>query len=228
MYESEKTPPHRARPRAYDPRPRSAQSAPMSDTRKTPATAPLQAGQTPIQTHQGDKARSAPPSTYQRQINPKNGRITKKVKIAIDLMIQKGLHPQAAGPKAGMTYEGLYRAMRKPHVKRYIEERKADFIQSFERDKKASAVRALHVANDLMNNSRSDAVRMKAVEFVARVGGISPIDQSEIHVSHSGPSAGYAWVKPGQMVVDITPETDTQSDAQAPQDAEIIEPDHDD
>lgn len=45
------------------------------------------------------------------------GHITGKLKVALDLMVHRGLTRDEAATEAGLTPHGLYSALRKPHVK---------------------------------------------------------------------------------------------------------------
>ena len=58
-----------------------------------------------------------------------------------------------------------------------------------------------------MENAKSETVRLRAAEFLV---GDGKAPQVSVTVD-ARPSAGYAYIRPGQQVVDITPEAPTPS-----------------
>lgn len=68
------------------------------------------------------------------------GKVTGKLKVALQVMVWEGLKRADAATKAGMTDHGLREALRRPHVKRfYLDE--LDVLRTSERARNFLAMR---------------------------------------------------------------------------------------
>jgi transposase len=152
-----------------------------------------------------------PPAAKQR-------RMSAPVRRAIDLYITNGMSKADAAREVGISEGHLYNYLMKPHAKAYELERKVQYIQDVEEMKAPYKSQAFEVARDLMHNAKSEAVRMRAVEFFAgehKNKGFNVAVQVNNHTA-----GGYEYVQPGQQIVEITPVTDTKSDSVAEQEPE--------
>jgi hypothetical protein len=141
------------------------------------------------------------------------GKVTGKVKRALDLMVWKGSRRDVAAEEAGLSIHGLREALRRPHVKAYYNEQcevlrtsgRARRIHRLEElseqdDNKAAAVNAT-LALDRIEDQQVAASRQQVPGFILVIGST-------------------ADVKPGvlmgqQRVIDVKPliQHETGSDA---------------
>lgn len=103
---------------------------------------------------------------------PRQERISGKVRIAIDAMVLEALPRPKAAEKAGMSEHGLYKALRKPPVLRYMREQMQVLRES-------AAARTLAKAEQLMDGADSEHVQADMTKWLAGLEGISPITKSE-------------------------------------------------
>jgi predicted transcriptional regulator len=162
---------------------------------------------------------NTPKSVAKRGEAPHQTRISAATRKAIDLVIRNGASWNDAAEAAGVTYGAIWKARQRPAVKQYLEEKKAEYIQEVEAMKAPHKARALEVARHLLEDSKSDAVKARMVEFLAGESKGQTINIG-ISTGSGGPSAGYEFVRPGQEVVMIRParRSDTTEDA------DIIDP----
>lgn len=138
------------------------------------------------------------------------GRISSEVKQAIALHVHKGMNQKEAAEAAGLRPGSFYNALMRPHVKAYLEGQKAELIQTVDAMRAPYKAQAFEVAAHLMHNADSENVKMRAVEFLAGEGKGSSVNVA-VNVQNNVGGGDYAYVRPGQRMVDITPSTDTQS-----------------
>lgn len=155
----------------------------------------------------GDGARKRGHVPLDRPATP---RMSAKVRKAISLIATEGKTQREAARQAGMNESALSRALAREGVSEYLEQRKALFCQEVDSLKGQARRVAILTAMDLMENAKSEAVRMRAVEFFA--GETKPGTAVNVTVNAGG--QGYEYVSPGQKLVDITPADDSQSGAQ--------------
>ena len=123
---------------------------------------------------------------------------------------------------AGLSPAGLYKARKREEVQKLFEEKKAQYIQEIADMKAPHKARAMEVARELLDTSPSHAVRARMVEFLAGESKGMQVNVG-VQVNNQAPAKGYEFVRPGQEVVTIRAATDTQSGADAVEDAEIID-----
>lgn len=89
----------------------------------------------------------------------KNLRVTRKVKAAIEAMVCEGLTRQEAAAKAGMSDNGLYVALTKPHVLAF-------FNEQMEVLRTGARPRALRTIIDLADDAESERVQLDAAKYI--------------------------------------------------------------
>lgn len=121
-----------------------------------------------------------------------NGRISAKLRRAIDIIALEGQTQVKAAQRAGMHETSLSIALKKPHVRAYLDERKA--LAAMEADSLRGIARTLAIQTgiDLMQTSPSHAVRAKMVEFFAGEARGSAVNVQ----INTGPAEGYIYRKP--------------------------------
>ena len=154
------------------------------------------------------------------RVGAKPPRLNAKTRKAIDILVTTGRTQRQAAEIVGLNEKSLSRSLKKPHIAAHYEQQKMLALQDVKQARKMGEIAAMHVAIDLMHNSKSDSVRARMVEFFAGEAskGVT------VNVQNNVNSTGYEMARPGQRVVDIV---DSKADkgADTPKDAEII-PDH--
>lgn len=148
---------------------------------------------------------------------PAKRRVSAKVREALRLRVEEGLTWAESAERAQMSEAGIHKARKQPHVQLMFEEIKAQFIQDVEQMRAPYKAQAFEVAKDLMRNAKSEATKMRAVEFLAgesKKGGVNVA----VQVNNHAPK-GYEYVRPGQQVVEIIGGSDTTSSDKSPSDS---------
>lgn len=113
---------------------------------------------------------------HERANAPREVRISRKVKRAIELQIDEGLRRPEAAQKAGLTDNALYIAMRKPEVLAYRNERLRVLRES-------AATRSIARVDILADTAVSEHVKLGANELLMGIEGISKVTKTEnMHV----------------------------------------------
>lgn len=162
-------------------------------------------------------------STSHKGVSPSGApvrrRISAKVSKALDLIATTGISQIKAAEQVGMDRSALNRALQKENVKAELEVRKVRYISVQTAMRNTLKARALEVAAELMENAASEAVRMRAVEFLAGESKQGP--SVSVTVNAGG---GYEFVRPGQRLVEIEGSPPDQATAgNDAEDAEIID-----
>lgn len=147
-------------------------------------------------------ARKAPPS-------PADGRISAILRHAVTLHVKEGHTWESAAATAGMSESGLHKARQKPHVQAFIEQVKAEFVQDVAAMRAPFKAEAFQHARYLMRHAKSEAVQMRAVEFLGREDAPASSPSVQVNVI----SRGYEYVRPGQDVVTIEGRATSPDDA---------------
>lgn len=145
---------------------------------------------------------------HQRANQPRQERISTKVRIAVDAMVMDCLTRKEAALKAGLTDHALYCALAKPHVSAY-----RNTVLGVLRTSEASRTIARGVK--LADEAESEHVRNDANKWLAGLEGISPIARSESVNVHKVITPGLTIMIGGwapheiapaeQQAIDITP-----------------------
>jgi len=130
-------------------------------------------------------------------------RISANVRAAVKFRVREALSIAEAARRAGMSKNGLAKALKRPAVQEYLHEEQRAFVAEVEASRAVYKVRALEVALDLMLNAKSEAVRARMVEFLA---GEGRTPQVAVHVDARQTAPGYEYPPPGSRVVEIQPE----------------------
>lgn len=162
----------------------------MKSAPPPPPLATVQTALGPVDVHE------APTGGNKAGANP---RISARMRTAIQYRVRKGYNIIDACAKAGIAQDTWYKNFLKPHIKAFFEVEKLKYIQSVENLSDRHKARALEVAAQIMEESKSDAAKMRAVEFI-RGGGKSGVT---VNVQNNIKSTGYEYAKPGQRIVEI-------------------------
>ena len=132
-------------------------------------------------------------------------RVSRRVQVAIEKMVDHALTRQEAAKLAGLTDHALYCALRKPHVQALRHER-------MEVLRKSEASRSIKRVADLADTSKSDAVKLDANELLLDLAGEGPIQRGEVTHTHQGLAPGLTinLVQAPPAKLDVTPEHDNR------------------
>ena len=108
---------------------------------------------------------SEPISLKRRTPDPK---ITARVAAAIELMVEQGLQFDQAAKTVGLHVRAMRKALDKPHVLKYMKERKYVFRESI------SAANIFTLA-DVRDNSGNAIARVQAVKALEQIGDADPV-----------------------------------------------------
>ena len=126
-------------------------------------------------------------------------RLSQKLRAAIGFMVHEGATQLAAAAKAGMSRQGLGKALKKAAVRDYKTETQRAFVAEVEGSRALYRARAFEAAWNLLQNSQSEAIKARMIEFLACDGRVSPV---AVHIdARSG--GGYEYARPGQRIVEI-------------------------
>lgn len=139
-----------------------------------------------------------------------NGRISPQMREAIRLRVIEGISGDDAARRAGLAPSGFWKAMKRQHVQAYEERLKLEYVQRVMARREIVKARAIEVAEDLMLNAQSEAVRMRAVEFFAGEAR-GPVVQVQVN----NPASAYNYRRPTDcasganagQVIDVTPQS---------------------
>lgn len=99
-------------------------------------------------------------------------RISVRVKRAIELMVDDGRKRADAAKDANLTDDALYRALTKPEVLAYRNERMRVLRES-------AAARTIAKAEQLMDSATSEHVQADMTKWIAGLEGIAPVQRTE-------------------------------------------------
>lgn len=149
-------------------------------------------------------------------------RISKKVRAALIMRVKELKSWKECAEAAGLSEAGIHKARKQIHVQQALEEIKGEYVQEVEALKAPYKARAFEVGHDLMENSKSDAVRARMVEFFAGESKGMQVNVG-VQVNNQPAAQGYEYAHPHQEVVTIRRAQDTQSGADTSQDPVIID-----
>ena len=138
-------------------------------------------------------------------------RISAKVRSALITRVKERLSWIDCAKRAGLSEAGIHKARKQPHVIEEYERIKAEYVQEVEEMRAPYKARAFEVALELLEKSKSDAVRARMVEFLAgegKAGGVNVAVQV-----NNNPAQGYEYAHPNQQVVVIR---DADGDTKSP------------
>lgn len=127
-------------------------------------------------------------------------RMSSKLKEAIRLRVEDGVTINIACAKAGISPQGWFKAMKRPHVRDFLADMQAKFVASADAKRSHLKAQAIEVARDLLMNSKSEAIRARMVEFILADAKVSPV---AVHIDARQDRGGYEYARPGAQVVEI-------------------------
>jgi hypothetical protein len=119
------------------------------------------------------------------------GRISAQLREAIDRRVRTGEQIKAICAQVGISEQGWHAAMKRPIVQEHYQNVQMQYIQEVEAMKAGYKAQAFACAADLMWNAKSEAIRMRAVEFFA---GGPPAPTVNVQVNNAAP--GYTYARP--------------------------------
>jgi hypothetical protein len=119
------------------------------------------------------------------------GRISPALREAIDLRVRTGENIKDICKQVGISEQGWHAAMKRPIVAQHMQNVQMQYIQEVEAMKAGYKAQAFAVAAHLMHNAKSEAVRMRAVEFFAG-GPAAPSVVVPINIT----APGYVYRRP--------------------------------
>lgn len=109
---------------------------------------------------------------HERAAAPRQVRISRNVRRAIDAMVLQGEKRARAAEIAGITDEAMRKAMHKPEVLAYMNTQQQALRTS-------AAARSIARIDNLADGSDSDHVKLDANKFLLGIEGVSPVQKSE-------------------------------------------------
>jgi hypothetical protein len=103
----------------------------------------------------------------QAETASKPGKVTGKLAVAVDLMIEQGLPWEQAALQAGITVRSMRLALSRPHVIRHIKEAREVFRQH------VSAAN-IHRARELRDQDDNKMASISAMRFIEGLGDDAP------------------------------------------------------
>lgn len=125
-------------------------------------------------------------------------RVSKKLREAIRLHETEGLSVTDACGKAGLSRAAWYKAIKRAETQTLIRQVRRDFVEGADTKKAFLKVKAFEVALDLMLNSKSEAIRVRMVEFLASDAKVSPV-AVHIDARQAEQTSGYRYTRPGSQ-----------------------------
>ena len=129
---------------------------------------------------------------------PRPARISAKLRHAINLMARQGLSQTDAAKEAGLSRQGLAKALGRAAVRDLLEAERMRFIAEADRNRVWARARAIDVALHLMIHAKSEAVRARMCEFLAADAKVSPVSV-HIDARQEPPASGYIYQRPGSV-----------------------------
>lgn len=109
---------------------------------------------------------------HQHAAAPRQVRISRAVRIAIDQMVFKALKRPDAAQTAGITDNALYQALRKPAVLAYLDTQQQVLRTS-------AKARSIARIDNLADDAESEHVKLQSNVFLLGIEGISPVTKTE-------------------------------------------------
>lgn len=127
-------------------------------------------------------------------------RISSKVRAAIELRVRKGLSIEAAANAAGLSRNGLSKALKRPEVDRLLAETQERFVTEVSSQRALLRAHACEVASEMLESTTDDRVRLKLIELLMSDGKAPAVS---VNVDARTGSGGYEYLRPGQRLVEI-------------------------
>lgn len=133
--------------------------------------------------------------THLRALPAPKPRISEKIRLAIGARVRQGLSITAAAEAAGMSRNGLAKALRRVAVQEHEQAMREAFVAETAASRALVAALALKVALDLLQNAKSEAVRARMVELL--IAHLPDAPQLPASAPNRAPGAGgYTYSRP--------------------------------
>lgn len=133
-------------------------------------------------------------------------RISPKVREAVAQMVRYGASQVTAAKAAGMSRQGLGKALKRPEVLDLMAQMRVNLVAEADNLRSVARLAAYETALDLMLNSKDERIKARMVEFLASDG---KAPQVAVHVDArtiEPPATGYRYTRPEHL----TPSGETQ------------------
>lgn len=130
---------------------------------------------------------------------PPKPRISDKIRKAVHLMARNGLSQTAAAEMAGLSRQGLGKALKRPEVWNLVQDARANLITEATHLREIGRVAALEAGLELMLNSTDEKIRARMVEFFAGDGKTAAV---AVHIDarqEMAPVTGYRYTRPADL-----------------------------
>ena len=129
-------------------------------------------------------------------LHPRAPRISEKIRTAIHVMTRSGASQTAAAEQAGLSRQGLGKALKRAEVAALVEKARQDLLAEAEHLMGVGRIVGLEVALDLALNSKDERIRLRAAEFLAADGKTAGVS---VHVdarTMQQKQSGYTYRRP--------------------------------
>lgn len=109
---------------------------------------------------------------HQHAAAPRQVRISRRVKVAIDHMVHRGQKRAEAATNAGITDEAMRKAMHKPEVLVYLDTQQQVLRTS-------AKARSIARIDNLADDAASEHVKLESNKFLLGIEGVSVVTKSE-------------------------------------------------
>ena len=129
---------------------------------------------------------------------PRPARISAKLRHALSLLAREGRSQTDAAKMAGLSRQGLAKALSRLAVRDLLEAERLRFIAEADGMRAWAKARAIDVALDLMTTAKSEAVRARMAEFLAS-DARAPSVAIHVDARQSAPAHGYQYKRPPHL-----------------------------
>jgi hypothetical protein len=130
---------------------------------------------------------------------PPKPRISDKVRKAVNLMARNCVSQTTAAEMAGLSRQGLGKALKRPEVFALVAQARANLIDEAAHLREIGRVAALEAGLDLMLYSTDEKIKARMVEFFAGDGKGAGV---AVHIDarqQIAPVAGYQYTRPSDL-----------------------------
>jgi hypothetical protein len=128
-------------------------------------------------------------------------RISARVRVAVEARARNGLSLAEAAKLAGLSRQGLIKALKRPEVAALLAEEMENVTQDFAGLRQVARVEALEVARRLLQESKDESIRLRMAQVLLAAEGKG--DAAVVVNVDARQGGGYEYVRPGQQVVEI-------------------------
>ncbi len=122
-------------------------------------------------------------------------RMSKKFREVLSLHEIEGMSVTDACAKVGYSRAAYYKARKSPGVLELIRDLRRELVERADAKKAHAKMRAIEVGLDLMENSNSEAIRARMVEFFGSEAKVSPV-AVYVDARQAERQTGYIYKRP--------------------------------